>query len=272
MVDGQIAEFLQHSAGPANRSARRAVRRSQAKEDILAVLRKKARSSLQRSRLAIEFSFHRHYRADGVTIALGAAQAERDGWRQTLHDVLQEAQLRAAAILEEDFLTAIMIEIGQGKRPSIFQEVQPDHRRNIGERTIAVVRVENISLVTAPRAIGSDQLINRAPSLLVVVRGGGRIRGIGNHLAPEKAVEILARGAGHHAVGDVEIGKAVMIEIPGVARPRPAPDPDTGRAGRILESAAAISRDIPEERIAHGVPVIERPGLAGGGCLEEILH
>src|ERR1039458_5561306 len=100
-IDRQIVEFLYQSAGPSNRRLHRARRRSQAKEDILAVLRKKSRSSLQRPSLAAQFSSHRDQRANGVTIALRTAQAEGDRWRQVLHDVFQDAQLRPVAVLEE---------------------------------------------------------------------------------------------------------------------------------------------------------------------------
>ena len=101
-------------------------------------------------------------------------------------------QLRTIAILQKHFLTAIMIEIGERKCPPVFQKVQPHHARNIGERSIAVVRVENISLVSAPRAIRADQLVNRAPSLFVVVRRLGLVGRIGNHLPPEEAIQVLA--------------------------------------------------------------------------------
>src|ERR1700674_264372 len=137
-----------------------------------------------------------------------------------------------------------MIEVRQRKRTSIFQKVESYHARNIGERSVAIVRVENISLVTAPRAIGADQFVNRAPSLLVILRRLRFVRRIGNYLPPEKTVEVFVRGAGDHAIDDVEIGKTIMIKIPGVARPRPAPDSNAGSAGCILESTAAISRHI----------------------------
>src|SRR4029077_18055242 len=123
--------------------------------------------------------------ADRVPIAFRAAQAERDGRRQVLHDVLQEPQLRTIAVLQKYFLTAIMIEIRKRERAPIFQQVQPYHTRDIGKRSITIVRVENISLVPAARAIGADQLVYRAPSLFVIVRRLSLVRRIPNHLTPE---------------------------------------------------------------------------------------
>src|SRR5882762_9693314 len=98
-----------------------------------------------------------------------------------------------------------------------------------------IVRIEDIALVAAPGAIGTEEFVERAPSLLVF---GGRFRsagGVCNDLAPEKAVEVVSWraviGSGDHAVGDIEIGKAVVIEIPGVAGPSPAAHFDSGRSG-----------------------------------------
>src|SRR5713226_2892813 len=111
-----------------------------------------------------------------------------------------------------------MIEIRECERTPIFQKVQPYHARDIGECSIAIVRVENISLVPAPRAICAEQLVNRAPSVFVVLRGLSLVRRIGNHLPPEKTVQVFvfARGAAYHAIGDVEVEKTIMIKVPGV--------------------------------------------------------
>ena len=69
----------------------------------------------------------------------------------------------------------------------------PTSARNIGKRSIPIVRVENISLIPAPGAVGANQFVDRAPSLLVIVRWLGLVRRIGNYLPPEKTVEIFAR-------------------------------------------------------------------------------
>ena len=89
------------------------------------------------SSLATQFSFHRDRRPDGVTIAFRAAEAERNRRRQSLHHVLQNAQLRTVAVFQENFQTAIMIEIRQGKRSAVLEEIQSHHAGNIGERSIA---------------------------------------------------------------------------------------------------------------------------------------
>src|SRR5208283_3685554 len=62
-----------------------------------------------------------------------------------------------------------------------------------------------------------------------------------------------------------------MIEIPGVARPSPTPDPDAGCARRVLESSA-VSQRISEQSIAHSMLVIECTRLRGRVLLEDVLH
>ena len=110
-----------------------------------------------------------------------------------LHHVLQNAQLRRIAILEEDFLASIVIEISQCKRPAIFDEIETHRAGDIGECSIAIVGVENIALVTAPGAIGANQFVDRIPSLLVVVRGLGLCRATSRPPAARKNCSDLSR-------------------------------------------------------------------------------
>ncbi len=81
-----------------------------------------------------------------------------------------------------------MIKIGEGKRSGIFEKVQTYGSGDVRKRPVAIVRVEGIALVSAPGAVGTNQLIERVPSLFVVVCGlgfGGRIC---HDLSPEEAV------------------------------------------------------------------------------------
>ena len=86
-------------------------------------------------------------------------------------DVLQQAQLRSIAVLQKHFLPAVMIEIGQGERPAIFQEIEIHGAGNIGKCSIPIVRVEDIALIPAPGVVGADQFIDGVPSLFVILDG-----------------------------------------------------------------------------------------------------
>ena len=154
------------------------------------------------------------------------------------HNILQNAQLRSVAILQEYFLATVVIEIGEGERAPVFEKVQTHDARDIGKCSIAVVGVENIALVAAPGAVGADQFVDRAPSLFVIVRWLGSSGRLSDYLAPEETVEVFVVGCGaaHHTVGDVEIGESLMIEVPGSRSTRPSGRSPTPAATRVASS------------------------------------
>src|ERR1700745_3500089 len=94
-----------------------ALGRPHAEEYFLAVLGKKARSSLKHSGLAAGFRFYRNGRTDSVTISARPPQAESNRRRQIPNHVVHQPQLRTVAVFQEQFLAAILIEIGQSVRP-----------------------------------------------------------------------------------------------------------------------------------------------------------
>jgi len=63
-----------------------------------------------------------------------------------------------------------VIEIGEGEGAAIFEEVESHRAGDIGERSVTIVRVENISLVSAPGTVGTYEFVDRVPSLLVFMR------------------------------------------------------------------------------------------------------
>src|SRR5271157_5007572 len=106
-----------------------------------------------------------------------------------------------------------------------------------------MVDVDYVALIAAPGVIGTDQFIDGVPALFIVLRWLGGVGGIGDNLPPEEAVEVVPDWAGNHSVGDVEIGKTIVIEIPGIAGPRPTAHGSGRGLGNILKhSAAAVSK------------------------------
>src|ERR1700739_2938752 len=120
------------------------------------------------------------------------------------------------------------MEIRKSARSSILDEIQAEDAGHIRKCAVAVVDVENVALVAAPCVIRTDGFVDGSPALLVVIRGARLVGRFGDDLAPEKTVEVVARPSGDHAIEAVEIGEAVMVEIPRVARPSPPPDADAG--------------------------------------------
>ena len=97
-----------------------------------------------------------------------------DGGRFSI-TFFSSAQLRGVAVFQKHFLPAVVIEIGEGKRPAVFDEIQPYRAGNVGECSVAIVRIENISLEAAPGAVGPNEFVDGAPSLFVIRRRLGLI-------------------------------------------------------------------------------------------------
>jgi hypothetical protein len=149
-------KFLHQAAGPADRCLHRAFGIPESEKQFLAGLREKTRASLQSASLPADGGLNRDYRADRVAVAFRALQAERNCGRQTLHHVLENAQLRSVAVFQKHFLAPVMIKIGDSKSATILDKIQTDCAGNIGKCSIAIVRVENIALIPAPGAVGAE--------------------------------------------------------------------------------------------------------------------
>src|SRR5258706_15524904 len=96
-------------------------------------------------------------------------------------------------------------------------------------------------------------------------RGQGSLRRLADDLPPKEAGNIAVDAAGRFrsgnvAVRDVQVGVAVMVEIPRVRRPRPPANLDTGLRGDILKFPIA---QISIERIAARVLTIKSANVFG---------
>src|SRR5579871_6122346 len=113
MVRWHTLELLNHAAWPPNCYLHRLVRLSQSEENFLAVLRQKARPGLQVFRLATASPLDRHRRADPVAITVLSPQFERDGVANIRHRIAQHPNLRGGAILQDEFLPSVVVDIGE---------------------------------------------------------------------------------------------------------------------------------------------------------------
>ena len=162
-----------------------------------------------------------------------------------------------------------MIEVAEGECSPILRKIQADGPGYIGKSPIPVVGVENITLESAPSAIGADELINSAPALFIVRSELNVRRRIGNHLPPKETVQVVTRGTCDHAVGDVKIGETIMVKIPGVRAPRPTSHFDSSGSAGIAKSAVVI---ITKQRIASGMLAIQGFDFLGRVRLKLWLH
>ena len=154
---------------------------------------------------------------------------------KVLHHVLQNPQLRTVAIFQKHFQAAVMIEIGECECPAIFDKIETDRARHVGESSVTIVRVENISFVAAPGAVGPDKFVDAHSSLVHRREKAWLYRRVRDYLPPKETVQIVARRPRHHSVGDVKVRKTIVIEIPGVARPGPSAHSNTCGSGIVVE-------------------------------------
>src|ERR1700751_3416335 len=89
------------------------------------------------------------------------------------------------------------------------------------------------------------------------------------HLPPEKAREISAFRPGDVPIRYVEVGIPIMIEVPEVRAPGPAPHLHPSLLAHILEYSIAA---IPIERIAPRVPLVQRPDRFRSLLLKNLLR
>src|SRR5258707_3852070 len=116
-----------------------------------------------------------------------------------------------------------MVKIRENKRAAVLRKVQSKRARNLGERTITVVRKGYVSFVATPRIIRPNQFVQSIPSMLVSQRGRRVFRRFRYHLPPEKAAEVISLNLlarrGDVSVGHVEVRIAVMVEVPQIGSP-----------------------------------------------------
>src|SRR5579863_212486 len=261
------ASELTPSPGPWPRPGRKIIPCWTAKEN---------RSRLERACLASGRGFYRDYRADRVAVAFRPTKAKTDCGGQLLHHIFKNPQLRGIAVLQEHFLAAVVVKIGERESAAILDKIQTHRAGNIGKRAIPIVGVEHIPLISAPGRVRANEFVDRAPSLFIVVRQPGFVWRIGYYLPPKETVQILVRRTRDHAIRNVKIREAVVVKIPSVARPRPAAIAYSGGNSCVFEGErfrrrAAPGSRIPKQRIPHGVFAVERANLLRRLPLKNIL-
>ncbi len=146
----QILEGLGEAAGPANRRPDLAIGVAQAKEKFLGVLRQESGARLEVFGLTKVPDFNGNSGADRIAITFLPAQAECDGVADLFHRIAQDPQLRRVPVLQNDFESPVVVDVGQGERPAVIRKVQAHSARDVRKSAVAVVGVENISLRTSP--------------------------------------------------------------------------------------------------------------------------
>src|SRR5207247_5151085 len=84
-----------------------------------------------------------------------------------------------------------------------------------------------------------------------------------------KARELVDLRARDHAVRNVEVGETIVVEVPGIARPRPPAGFDSRAGALVFKLSRAL---IAEKGVAPGVLAEERADALGRVLHEQLLH
>src|SRR5215467_5388505 len=132
------------------------------------MLRKKARARLQVFGLAQSSAANGYGCTDRVAIAFASAQPDAHPTPQIAYGVSQQADLRGVAVLNDYFLLAVAVKVGQRKSPAVLKQIQPAQARDVRKTAVSVAPINCIAFETSPAVIGPDEFVDRVPSVLVV--------------------------------------------------------------------------------------------------------
>ena len=90
---------------------------------------------------------------------------------------------------------AVAIDVEHGERAAVLIEVEPDGARDVVEPALAVVAQEDVALVAGDRVV-NQQLVDRAPGIVIGRAFDARQRRARDDLPPEESFEIVR---GRHA-------------------------------------------------------------------------
>ena len=254
-VQRHVRERLRAAGGPFDGQLHDALARAEADDQLLRMLRQEPGPGLHDLRAAHPIGLDDHAGADGVAIALRASEPHLERSRvRRLEIVPEHAKLRCLSGRHHDeVLVAVAVDVERREGSSVLIEIESERARDLVEASVSVVAQEHVPLMAGDRSV-NQQLIHRAPGIVIRRAGRARERRTGDHLPPEESLEVFA-GSRQHPVDDVEILPTVVIEIERIRAPRPAAQLGMRRERPVFEPAVS---EIPEKRIPSRVPPVER--------------
>ena len=179
-------------------------------------------------------SVHRNTGANRIAIALGALQSKGNvsvfGVIRCSVDrgVSHQTKSRPGAIAQPHVQVAVLIPIGYSQRAAVIDKIQSRDRRRVGEPRPAAIQVDAVGLETAERVALSQHAIGGLQGISIRKQrfaGGvlwmGRGRCLRHDLSPNEASQVVRNDIAHEAVGDDQIGPAVVCQIDKFGGPGP---------------------------------------------------
>ncbi len=164
--------------------------------------------------------------------------------------VAEEAQLRRGAGRQQHHVgSAVAVVVEHREGAAVLVDVEAGGARDVVEPAVAVVAQEHVALVLGLRPVAHQEPVGRAPAVVVAASRASASSGDWATTWRQKKLSTSTDGssslAGEHAVRDVEVLPAVVVEVearrttrpsgrtpppPAASRPRTCRRPGCGRA------------------------------------------
>ena len=147
-------EFLHETERPANSNAAHRLLPGQPEPGNAGPLRKIAAPRDDLSHEGPTVGDNPYPAADAIAVAPPALKSQREmPSRSVRHVVAEGAQLTAVAVLEDQVLIAVGIQVNRDKRPAVGIEIQTAQKRDVSKPTVPEIPEAKVALPTAPRPV-----------------------------------------------------------------------------------------------------------------------
>ena len=121
-------------------------------------------------------------------------QADGERCRRRLEVVSEDPKLRRLPSGHHDEVRiAVAVDVEHRERSAVLIEVEAERARDLVEAAVSVVAQEHVALLAGDRAV-NQQLVDRAPGIVVGRAWHARERRAGDDLSPEESFEVVRTG------------------------------------------------------------------------------
>src|SRR5271156_5763096 len=109
------------------------------------MLRKKSRPSLHKTRLPAGICLERTGCSNRVRVAFLPLKAKRNRRSELRHYILQQSNLRAVPILQQNLYPAVLVEIRKRKGSAVLNEIETNNSRHIGKSSVTIIQIKDVA-------------------------------------------------------------------------------------------------------------------------------
>ena len=246
MVERKVGQGLHEAARPRDRHLRDALALAQAEQQLLGVLGDEPGACLHDPCGTALVRLDGDARADRIAIALRSRESKRECGVAGGEVVAEKTKLRRRARRHQDHVrvaVAVVVEDREGS--TVLVQVESHGAGDLVEAAAAVVPQQHLPFVARLRPVSHEEPVGRAPRVVVWRAGLADQRRLRAVTCRQKKLStstycssLVAR---EHAVHDVDVLPAVVVEVEGIGGPGPA-------AELRAAPASVTSSNVPSPR------------------------